>query len=77
MSNIQLSRLGMYETYNASAEIEHNTRAFVSHNGLENSTRLSIQAAQFGAVVHMSNHEALALAKMLTDAVESRPPEEE
>lgn len=80
MSNIQLSRLGMYETYNATAEIEGGTRytrAFVSHNGLENSTRLSIQAAQFGAVVHMSNEEALALAKMLTDAVESRTKDEE
>jgi len=36
MSNIQLSRLGMYETYNATAEIEGGTRytrAFVSHEG--------------------------------------------
>ena len=77
MSDIQHSRLGVYETYNATAEIEGHTRAFVSYNGLDSSTRLSIQAAQFGAVVHMSNDEALALAKMLTDAVESRPPEEE
>lgn len=66
---------GLYETYSANCNT-NDARFFVSHCGLEGHNRLSMRSRHYSATAYLSDAEALALAKMLTDSVNSHRSEE-
>lgn len=72
---IQVTKPGLYETYNANCNT-NDVHFFVSHNGLEGHNRVSFMGRGYSATAYLSNAEALALAKMLTDSVNSHRSEE-